>query len=50
MTMEEMEDMTLGELLKNEVEENTIRKILEIMEHSADLEEAKSKVRELLKK
>ena len=50
MIAEEIEDVTIGELLKNEVEENTTRKILEIMEGAKDLEDAKNKVRELLKK
>ena len=50
MTQEEMEDMTIAELLKIEVAENTTRKILAIMEESKDLEEAKRKVKELLSK
>jgi len=45
-----MEDMNLGELLKEIAEENQTRKILEILNTCKDLEEAKQKVRELLKK
>ena len=42
--------MNLGELLKEIAEENQTRKILEILNTCKDLEEAKQKVRELLKK
>ena len=45
-----MEDMNLGELLKEIAEENQTRKIIEILNTCKDLEEAKQKVRELLKK
>ena len=45
-----MEDMNLGELLKEIAEENQTRKILEILNTCKDLEDAKQKVRELLKK
>lgn len=44
------EDMNVGELLKETAEENQTRKILEILNESKDLEEAKEKVRTLLKK
>ncbi|MDO4721422.1 MAG: protein phosphatase [Peptostreptococcaceae bacterium] len=42
------EEMNVGELLKQVTEENTIRKILEILNESKDLEEAKEKVKALL--
>lgn len=45
-----MEDMNTSELLKQVVEENQTRKILEILEHSKDLEEAITKIKELLNK
>lgn len=45
-----MEDANVGELLKEITEENQTRKILEIMNESRDLEEAKEKVKDLLKK
>lgn len=44
------EEMNVGELLKETAEENQTRKILEILNESKDLEEAKEKVRALLKK
>lgn len=44
------EEMNISELLKEVVEENQTRKILEILNESESLEEAKEKVRALLKK
>lgn len=44
------EEMNVGELLKETAEENQTRKILEILNECKDLEEAKEKVRDLLKK
>lgn len=44
------EEMNLAELLKETTEENQTRKILAIMEESKDLEDAKEKVKALLKK
>ena len=44
------EDMSLGELLKETAEENQTRKILEILNESKDLEEAKNKTKALLRK
>lgn len=44
------EDMNLGELLKEVAEENQTRKILEILNECKDLEEAKEKIKALLKK
>lgn len=44
------EEMNVGELLKETAEENQTRKILEILNECKDLEEAKEKVRALLKK
>lgn len=44
------EEMNVGELLKETAEENQTRKILEITNECKDLEEAKEKVRALLKK
>ncbi len=44
------EEMNLGELLKQVAEENQTRKILEIMNGCKDLDEAKEKVKALLKK
>ena len=47
----EMEDeMNQTEALVEKTEENQTRKILDIMEHSGDLQEAIAKVRDLLKK
>lgn len=45
-----MDDVNVGELLVEEAKENQTRKILEIMNESQDLEEAKEKVKDLLKK
>lgn len=42
------EEMNIGELLKELAEENQTRKILEILNESKDLEEAKSIVRAML--
>lgn len=44
-----MEDMNASELLVKVTEENQTRKILEILEKSESLEEAKEKVRALIK-
>lgn len=44
------EEMNVGELLKETAEENQTRKILEILNECKNLEEAKEKVRALLKK
>lgn len=44
------EEMNVGELLKETAEENQTRKILEILNECKGLEEAKEKVRDLLKK
>ena len=44
------EGMNLAELLKETAEENQTRKILAILEESKDLEDAKEKVKALLKK
>lgn len=44
------EDMTVGEMLREVVEENQTRKILEILESCKTIEEAKEKVRALLNK
>lgn len=43
------EDMNVGELLVEKAEENQTRKILEILNGCKDLEEAKEKVKSLLK-
>lgn len=43
-------EMSLAELLKETAEENQTRKILEILNNSSDLEDAKEKVRALLNK
>lgn len=45
-----MDDMNLGEILKEVAEENQTRKILEMLNESKDLEEAKEKVKSLLEK
>lgn len=45
-----MDDMNLGEILKEVAEENQTRKILELLGESKDLEEAKAKVKSLLDK
>lgn len=42
--------MNANELLVELAEENQTRKILEILNESKDLEEAKKKIKELLKK
>lgn len=42
------ENMNLGEMFKESVEDNQTRKILEIIENSETLEEAKEKIRALL--
>lgn len=44
------EDMNISELLKEVVEENQTRKILEIVKESKDLEEAIKKIEALLNK
>lgn len=44
------EEMNLGEILKETAEENQTRKILEILNESKDLAEAKEKVKALLDK
>lgn len=44
------EEMNLGELLKETTEENQTRKILELLNESKDLAEAKEKVKALLNK
>ncbi|MDY2795039.1 MAG: protein phosphatase [Peptostreptococcus porci] len=44
------EEMNISELLKEVVEENQTRKILEILNQSKDLEEAKENVKALLNK
>ncbi len=44
------EDMNLAELLEKKTEENQTRKILEILNESKDLAEAKEKVKALLNK
>ncbi len=44
------EDMNVGELLVEQTEQNTIRKILEILNESKDIDEAKEKVKALLDK
>lgn len=46
----ENEEMNLAELLKETVEENQTRKILEILDECKDIEEAKEKVKALLNK
>ena len=45
-----MDDMNLEEILKEVAEENQTRKILELLNESKDLEEAKAKVKSLLDK
>lgn len=45
-----MDDMNLGEILKEVAEENQTRKILELLNESKDLGEAKEKVKSLLDK
>lgn len=43
------EEMNLGEMLRELAEENQTRKILEMLEGCEDLEEAKEKIKALLK-
>lgn len=43
------EEMNVGELLLKTAEENQTRKILEILNNCKDLEEAKEKIKALLK-
>ncbi|MEE0230621.1 MAG: protein phosphatase [Peptococcaceae bacterium] len=43
-----MEEMNMVELLVQQSQENMARKILEMMNESKDLEEAKKKVKDLL--
>lgn len=45
-----MDEMNLGEMVRELAEENQTRKILEILEGCKDLEEAKDKIKNLLKK
>ena len=45
-----MDDMNVGELLVKEAKENATRAILEILNESKSLEEAKEKVKALLNK
>lgn len=45
-----MDEMNLGEMLKELAEENQTRKILEILENCKDLAEAKEKIKALLNK
>ena len=49
MTEEEMEEMQTGELLVQVAEENQTRKILMIMNECQDLEEAKTRIKQLIK-
>lgn len=44
-----MEDMNSGEILRDLAEENQTRKILEILDECKDINEAKERVRALLK-
>ncbi len=44
-----MDDMSTAELLKEVSEENQTRKILEIIRDCKDLEEAKEKIKDLIK-
>lgn len=45
-----MDEMNLCEAFERKVEENEIRKILEILNECKDLDEAKSKIKALLNK
>lgn len=45
-----MDEMNVGEMLRELAEENQTRKILEILAECKDLEEAKNRVRALLDK
>lgn len=47
---EAMEEMNVGEILKETAEENQTRKILELLNESTSLDEAKAKVKALLEK
>lgn len=44
------EEMNISEMLRELAEENQTRKILEILNESKDLEEAKEKIKSLLNK
>ena len=44
------DEMNASELLVEKAEENQTRKILDIVEHCKDLDEAKEKIRALLNK
>lgn len=45
-----MDEMNVGELLVKEAKQNQTREILELLNESKDLEEAKEKVKALLNK
>lgn len=45
-----MDDMNLGEMLRELAEENQTRKILEILNECQSLDEAKAKIKALLNK
>ena len=45
-----MDEASVSELLVEKTEENQTRKILELLNESKDLDEAKEKVKALLKK
>ena len=45
-----MEDMNLGEMVRELAEENQTRKILEILDKCKNLDEAKEKIKALLNK
>ena len=45
-----MDDMNLGEMVKELAEENQTRKILEILNNCKDLDDAKEKIKALLNK
>lgn len=45
-----MEDMNLGEMLRELAEENQTRKILEILDNCTDIADAKAKIKALLNK
>ena len=45
-----MDDMNLGEMLKELAEENQTRKILEILNNCKDLADAQEKIKALLNK
>ncbi len=44
------EDMSNSEMIRDLAEENQTRKILELLNESQDIEEAKKKVKDLLEK